>query len=241
MKEIEILMTIGLSKPEAIVYISSLKLGSSAASAIAKEAVLKRTTVYPILKSLAKKGFMAVTFKGKERHYYAQRPQKLADYYEKQLANFTSFIPSLNQLEKKHAQNIGLRFIETTEELKRFYEEILIDYKNKEYCIIGSAGGWEGINPDFFIQYRKDRAKAKIKTRLILTEDSKNISPEDNKLLRTVKFLPKPYTFKSTIDIYKDKILIVSPELTSLAVVIEIPAMTDVFKSIFEMLWEINK
>ena len=50
--------------------------------------------------------------------------------------------------------------------------------------------------------------------------------------------MPERFKFKSTIDIYADKVLIVSPELSSLAVVIAIPAMVDVFKSAFEMIWE---
>jgi len=238
---IEPLINLGLSKQEALVYLSCLKLGASPASAIAKEAALKRTTVYPILKALAKKGFVSVAFKGSERYYNAQRPQKLANYYEKQLSTFTAIIPQLNQLERKHAQVLGLRYIETIDELRRFYSDVIQDYKGSQYYVIGSTGAWAGIDPDFFMHFRKERADAKIKTKILLTEDSKKVSPTDSSLLREVKFLPTKYNFKSTIDIYNDKVLIVSPELTSLAVVIEVPIMTDVFKAIFEMLWDVMK
>ena len=37
---------------------------------------------------------------------------------------------------------------------------------------------------------------------------------------------------------FDDKVLVVSPDLTALAVVIEIPVMVDIFKSIFEALWD---
>ena len=113
-----------------------------------------------------------------------------------------------------------------------------MEYKNKEYCIIGSAPAWEGINDEYFLQFRKNRAKENIKTRLLLSADSKTINPIDKSLLRDFKYLPEKYKFKSTIDIFNDKILIVSPELTSLAVVIAIPAMVDVFQSIFEIIWD---
>jgi hypothetical protein len=53
-----------------------------------------------------------------------------------------------------------------------------------------------------------------------------------------MKLLPPNYDFKTNIDIFDDKILVIGPDLSSLAVVIKIPAMTDVFKSIFEILWE---
>ncbi len=238
MDTVEVLKNLGISKQEANVYIASLKLGASPASAIAKEAALKRTTVYPILKSLAKKRFVSVSFKGDERYYQAQRPQKLANYYEKQLGAFTAIIPTLTKMERKHAQTVGIRFIETIDELRGFYTDVLAEYKGQQYYVIGNTKGWESLDPEFFMQLRKDRATARIKTKLILTEDSRSLSPSDPKLLREVKFLPEKYKFKSTIDIYKDKVLIVSPELTSLAVVIDIPVMTDIFKAIFEIIWD---
>ncbi|MBI2888460.1 MAG: hypothetical protein HYY10_00890 [Candidatus Liptonbacteria bacterium] len=232
------LKDLGLSDVESGIYLSLLKLGGSEASRIAKDAGIKRTTIYPILQRMAREGFVTVYFRKNKRFYYAQRPHRVAAFFEKKLNAFNSIVATLESVERRQAQTTGLRFIETKEELEGFYAGILKEYKGKEYRIIGSAGGWEGIDPAFFIQYRKDRARAGIATRLLLTADSKEISPTDTKLRRDVRFLPKQYLFKSTIDIYDDKILVVSPDLASLAVVIEIPAMTDIFKSVFEMLWE---
>jgi sugar-specific transcriptional regulator TrmB len=233
-----ILQDLGLSETETTVYLSLLQLGASPVSRIGKDTGIKRTSVYPVLKSLTAKGFVSLFFKGSERYYQAQRPQKLAHYYENKLKAFTDIVPSLNSVTKKQAAVLGLRFIETKDELEKFYGEILDRYRNRNYDIIGSASGWEGIDPEFFIQFRKDRGQANIKTRLLLTAESRRINPQDPKLLRQVRFLPEGYEFRSTIDIYKDQILIVSPELSSLAVVVAIPAMTDIFHSVFELLWD---
>lgn len=238
MTTITILKDLGLSDLEAQTYLSLLKLGGSLASAVAKNLGIKRTTVYALLKGLAQKGFVTMYYRKSKQYYYAERPQRLAAYFEKKLDALTSIIPTLESFEKKQAQMIGLRFIETKGELKKFYAGIIAEYKNKEYHIIGSLHGWEDIDPEFFIQYRKDRGTAHIKTKLLLTHDSRKDNPPDPALRREVRFLLKQYIFKSTIDIYKDKILIVSPELSSLAVVIQIPAMTDIFESVFQMLWE---
>jgi len=229
---------LGLTQQESLIYLSLLKTGGNIASNVAREVGIKRTTVYALLKCLAEKGFVTTYYRKSKQLFYAEKPMKVANYYERKLEAFTSMIPMLESLEKKETQKSGLRFIETVEELKRFYAGILTEYKGKQYCVIGSAGAWEGLEPAFFIQYRKDRAKAKIKTRILLTEESRSINPKGAELLRSVKFLPEKYHFKSTIDIFGDRILIVSPELSSLAVVIAIPAMTDIFKGMFEMLWE---
>ncbi len=130
----------------------------------------------------------------------------------------------------------GLRFVETLDELKQFYTGVLDEYRDKGYQIIGTAH-WEHLDNEWFQQYRHDRARNNIHTKLILTEESRDISPADPTLLRDVRFLPSQYDFKSTIDIYDDKILIVSSELASLAIVIQIPAMHDIFGAMFDMLW----
>ncbi len=238
MSHITTLQTLGLTEDEARTYLALLKFGGANAIALSKEVGLKRTTIYPILKSLHEKGFASTYFHNSKRLYRAEKPDKVAGQFEKRLASFSAIIPELKTIEKQTVSMIGLRFIETKQELERFYAGILIEYKNKSYSIIGSAKAWEGIDREFFQKFRRDRADAKIKTRILLSADSVEASPDDEKLLREVRVLPKKHTFKSTMDIFDDKILIVSPDQTALAVVIEIPSMVDIFKEMFEMLWE---
>lgn len=232
------LKNLGLNDQEISIYLCLLRLGGSKASAVARELGIKRTTSYPLLKQLASKGFVNLYFRNNTRFYYAARPSKVSAIFQKKLDAFEKLIPHLEMMETAQMQTTGLRFIETLDELKEFYRGILVEYKNKEYKIISSAVGWESLDPDFFIQYRKDRGKQNIRTKLILSGESKTINPTDPILLREWRYAPSKYDFKSTIDIYDDKILVVSPHLSSLAVVIAIPAMVDVFKSVFEMLWD---
>lgn len=229
---------LGLSDEEVSIYLSLLRSGGSIASAVAKDVGIKRTTVYAILKGLVQKGFVTMYYRKNKQLFYAEKPARVAQYFEKKLDAFTAIIPTLEALDKKQAQAFGLRFIETMGELKHFYQDVLQEYKGKQYCAVGSATAWQGLEPEFFVQYRKDRAAANIKTKILITEESKSASPNDATLLREVKLLPKKYAFKSTIDIFKDKVLIVSPELSSLAVVIAIPAMVDVFQGMFDMIWD---
>ncbi len=238
MSNFEALSNLGLNEQEASAYVALLRLGGSHASAVAKEMCIKRTTSYPILRSLTHKGLASLYFQSNTRYYRPIKPKKLSNIFEKKLQALNDLIPNLESLEKKHAALIGLRFIETKNELEQFYNQILDEYKNKQYCAIGSTANWENIDNDFFINYRKQRAKRNIKTRLILSSDSVKVNPTDKTLKREFKYLPEKYSFKSTIDIYDDKILIIGPNTQVLAIVVEVPAMVDIFKSIFEILWE---
>lgn len=239
--ETKILENLGLSEQEANCYISLLKLGGSLASTIAKEMNIKRTTAYPILKLLVDKGVAMVYFRKNKKFFYAVQPHKVSSLFEKKLEAFNNLIPMLKSLEKKQAQTFGLRFIETKEELKQFYDCVLEDYKNKVYTehrAIGNDIHWESIDPEFFKDYRKKRSKLGIKVRLILSYDSKQSFDFKPIPQRSMKLLPQNYDFKTNIDIFEDKILVIGPDLNSIAVLIEIPTMTDVFKSVFEILWQ---
>jgi len=238
METIKALLDFGLTEQEAQTYLTLFKLGGSTASILAKEVGLKRTTIYPILKALSQKGCVLVYFKKNQHHYYAQNPNKLATLLEKKVEFFNSVIPMFESMEKKQAQAIGLRFIETKEELENFYNDILYEYKNKKYRVIGNTNEWESIDPEFFTHYRKERAKLNTKLKLLLSTDSQVSNPTEKSLLREFKYLPEKYKFKSTMNIFDDKVLIISPSQSSLAVVIAVPAMVDIFKSMFEIIWE---
>ncbi|MDP1845704.1 MAG: hypothetical protein Q8L09_03040 [Candidatus Moranbacteria bacterium] len=58
-------------------------------------------------------------------------------------------------------------------------------------------------------------------------------------LLREYKFLLKTYTLKSSINIFRDKVLIVDTELDSLVVLISIQTTVDTFKAVFGTLWQL--
>jgi sugar-specific transcriptional regulator TrmB len=238
MDTISALTSLGMSPQEAGVYLACFKLGGSSATVIAKEAGMQRTAVYPILKTLAEKGLVTIYFKGSRKIFRAQRPNRISEIFSNKLETFNKLIPTIETMDKKQAQIFGLRFIESKNELEKFYEEILDEYKNKEYYIIGNTPAWENVIKEFFDKYRRDRAELNIKTKLLLSYDSKQNNPTKESLLREFKYMPEKYKFKSTIDIFKDKILIVSPDLSSLAVVIAIPAMVDIFKSVFEVIWD---
>lgn len=237
-QNIVVLQNLGLSDEESRIYLVLLGLGGCVASILAKEVGLKRTTIYPILKKLAAQGIVNVYFRKNKRFYYAEKPAKVAGLFHKKIESFENIIPTLESMDKKQAEMLGLRFVETVDELENFYFTILDEYRNKKYCAIGNANAWESLNTDFFVQYRKDRALHGIHTKLLLTEDSRKINPTEENLLREWKYLPAQYKFKSTMDIFDDKVLIISPKFSSLAVVIAVPAMVDIFKTIFEMLWD---
>ena len=231
------LQEMGLSDQESSMYLVLLKSGGLPASVVAKEVGLRRTTAYASLKVLAQKGFVTVYVKRGRQIFVPEKPQNVAGYFEKKLKSFLEFIPALESLEKTQLQTSGLRFIESMPELKRFYASILREYRGRSYMSLGNAVTWQGLDRDFFLQYWKDRGAANIHTRILITHDSRAVNSTDPRLLREVRFLPPQYKFNSTIDILDDKALITGSDQSALGIVIAVPAMVGLFRSVFDMLW----
>lgn len=241
MKDIQSLVDIGFSEPEARMYLALYKLGGATAAHAAKEAGIQRTAAYATLRLLTARGAVQVYFKKKTRFYHPQKPEKISRLVASKLEAFNALIPSFLSLSREQAQVMGLRFIETREELRGFYEDILLSEADRTYRVIGNTIHWFNIDPEFFTEYRVRRAKKKIKTRLLLTADSRDVDPQQKELLRDVRYLPEGHPFKSTMNIFHDQAIIISPEMSSLAVVIKVPAMIDIFQSLFEIIWEMTK
>lgn len=234
-----IIKRLGLTDQEVDAYITLLSLGGAAASKVASTMGIKRTTVYAILKSLSKKGFAQTYFKDNTRLYYAQKPTQVIQQQEKKLEAFENIIPMLQTLQGNSEAPQGLRYIETLSELKVFYDQVLEESYNKTQLVIGSAVYWEQLDTEWFIEYRKRRAQSGVRSRIILSDESRETNPKEKELLREWKYMPTQYSFRSTMNVFSDKIIVVSPKLSALAVVIQIPAMVDVFRATFEMLWDL--
>lgn len=238
MNTLDSLREMGLTDPEADMYKVLLKTGAVPASEAAKMAGIKRTTAYSLLQNLKEKGFVGGLYRDNRQYFYAEQPERVSKRYEKRLKSFIDIIPSLTQTGSDQKEFGGIRPISTLAELKDFYRDILEEYKNKSYRIIGNGQDWEVLDPEFFIKFRKDRGAAKIRTRLLLDSRFAMQNPEEKYLLRTWKFLPEEYMLNGVIDIFDDKVLIVSTELRSLAVVLAVPAMVGIFKTMFDVIWD---
>ena len=238
-KNLEVLRNLGLSDQEVAAYTTLLKLGNSNATILAKEMNIKRTTIYPIMARLIEQGVATEYKQGSRSVFTPVRPNKLVNNFENRVKKLLEIVPFLENMQSKNVNEYGVKFIQSKKELQAFYENVLDDYRNNEYYIIGSATSWINIDRNYFLDYRKRRAQKNIRVKLLLSGDSKNEEGQgDPSLLREYKYLPEKYNFKSTIDIYKDKIVIVGPDVRALAVIIAVPQMVDIFRVMFEILWE---
>lgn len=128
----------------------------------------------------------------------------------------------------------GISILNTADQLESFYLENVNKYKN--WRAIASIEDWLPVNPEFLQEFRKKLSEGGVDTKVIFKESG--LKYEIAELPhRHVKVVPDSYSFRSSIDILDDKMLIMNPHQTVLGLVLESKILVDVFIDMFDMLW----
>lgn len=234
------LIDLGMKPQEARVYLACIRLGQSTVSAIAAEAGIQRTFVYGVLEELKRDGIVSsLEVRGKINYSAISLDQ----FQKKQLAKFERFsgiLPELKSLEKTVGDRPKVRFFEGVEGIKLALEDTLDQpHGSPILAYVTGQGVYEDM-PDFVDYYLKERVKKKITVQAIAPDNEVNREHvrHDHEVLRKTVLLPeKDYPFTNEIDIYGNKIAIMSLQGEILAVIIESESIAKTQRSIFNLAW----
>jgi len=236
-----ILIDFGLSEHEAMVYLASLSLGSATVNEIAKSSGVKRTTVYPVIEGLKRKGIMNVEINGLKKLYIAENPEKLENIIEQKKDRLKNMIPELMAIQTFKNNESFIKYFEGVEGVKTVYDSILNDLKPKdEYLIISDIERFLNIDREYFTKFIEKRAKLDLNTRTILqnTEDAayhKKIERNNN---WSIKILEKKVDLMANIVILPNKVVITQIVNPIITIVIENKSMVGIQREQFNIIWD---
>ncbi|KKP38973.1 MAG: transcriptional regulator TrmB [Candidatus Peregrinibacteria bacterium GW2011_GWF2_33_10] len=242
------LKSIGLSEKEAQIYLSMLEIGSNGVSVIAKKSNLTRTTAYSVLETLQKKGFVTFYEKNKIKYYSAEQPEIIKyilnqkeNECRKQEKEFQNLLPEFESLINKNQILPKVKFFEGLDGIIEIYEDTLKNNKSKlAYSSIPNVQN-EKLKKYIQEDYLSKRKKLKINVRAIFqdTPESREFIKNDKFLLRESRLVPvSQFQFRSEINIYKNKIAMMSLDANSMhGVIIESEPIAETQKAIFEVAW----
>lgn len=136
------LQEIGLSEKESQVYLALLQVDNESIQDLAKRTGINRTTVYPVLETLEKKGLVSEVQVGKKVHYEAAPPERLETFVERQKVildersqRLKDIIPQIKSIQREEGERPIIKFFEGREGVVSAYEEFysLISGKDKKY------------------------------------------------------------------------------------------------------------
>ncbi|MBS3074691.1 hypothetical protein J4447_04565 [Candidatus Pacearchaeota archaeon] len=209
-KEIQELVTYGLTDNEARVYLANLRCGSCKAQFIAKEAKLLRTTAYEVLKTLSEKGLISSVIKSGVKYFEAADPKKLIQILEEKKNKIKPLISELANIKETVKEKPGIQVYQGKEGLQTILDDI-INNKPKEILTISSAKILQVLE-FYFPNWIRRRVRNKIYAR-VLQEKVKELEEmklKDKNHLREIRFLSKNFTIKTHTQIYASKVAILT-------------------------------
>lgn len=238
---------LGLSISESVVLGILLQQGSMYASRIAKESRLNRTTTYGVLGELIEKGLVSKVKLRTATQYQAVAPEMLPGYAAKRQAELAEHerdlreaVPQLLLLREKARSLPKVQFFEGEEGVKHAYEDTLENNREKYLRdITGVDAVFTRLGDKWVRYYMEKRAKLGIRCTDLAPESNwaRESQKDDEKYLRTTKFIPAEYFFDAEIALYGDKVGIFSyAKENPVAILIEDETISHAMKQLFDFI-----
>lgn len=235
-----VLEDLGLSQNEALVYLTSLSLGPSTILGISKAAQIRRTTVYPIIESLKKKGLMHIEPNGFKQLFAAEHPEKLESVLETKKHSLKRLFPEFLSLYNLKGGESTIRYYEGLESVKTIYDTVLDSMKPKDdYMVISDTETFFNMDPEYFENFLKKRSSANIRARLLVTNSSRaqHMKQYAKNMNHEIKILPENTHLAVDVMITPQQVVIFNLEQPVSAVQIINNTTIKFQQQMFEIVW----
>lgn len=244
----KVLENLGLIEKEAKVYLSCLELGPSPVQKIAQKAGINRTTAYSNLESLMKKGLVSTVKKGVKDYFTAESPEQLKSLIAKKekglkadKEELDTILPELNNIFEYAGERPVVRFYEGEDGLRAIEEDFIRTVKKGEsgYSFVAQDELMK-VFPKYESEYTKKRIKKNAKLKTIYTNKGGPIPNATNaKALREAVFVPtEKIPYKTSINIYGDKVAIFTLSGKIIAMIIENKEVAGTLREIFKITFD---
>lgn len=236
----EKLQKAGLTENEAKIYLAVLELGQTSVSRVARNAGVKRTTVYFSLESLIHKGLLTQIIKDGKKIIFAENPRSLERLMEEKKERINKLLPTLmsfaNLIDKKPA----VQHFEGTDGVKEVLRDVL-NYPDQEVLMMYSESSILDFEDKFFSDYYvPERVKRKISARVLVPDNEvmrQNMATNQESLRQSKMLPPNLFNIQVEIMVYGKNKINLSSFKEKFGMIIESQIIHDGFKGIFETLW----
>jgi len=234
-----VLTNVGLTPKESKVYLASLEIGPAPASDIALRAKMNRVSTYDVLKKLLRRGFVSALVQKRVKTFTATPPELLRQDIRKKYMDLKEALPELHRLQGS-TSHPHIRYYEGLDAVKKIYADTLT--AKTEILNYADSKSIREFWPSYDTDYVKERVKRRIYLRGIapLDQHGRQVAAENEKKHREIRLVKAgPFSFANEINIYDDKVAIVSfSQNEVMGMIIESPEIASTQRAIFMMAWE---
>lgn len=239
----DVLVRLGFTKKESLIYMTSLELGQAPVSVIARKAKMKRSTTYEILRKLTQKGVAEFYLQRQIRFYSVLAPKRLLEKYKDYVGQLEDCLPSMLAVHNQIVNKPRITFYEGVEELRTLYMASL-ETKGDILNYFMPERLYDYYKEDWYqSEFIRERNKRGITIKVImpdspLAREFVRTAPEHNRMTRIIP--SKDLFFESEIYIYDDKMAVFSFE-EDIAFLIQSEDVVRTQKVIFDLAWNSSK
>lgn len=236
------LVDFGFSTKEAAVYAALLQMGQGTVGALATQTKLPRATIYRILDDLGGRGVVSAYDEGKIKTFAPQPPTALLNMLEARVQSFKTALPALKEAFASSAVQPQIRYFVGRDAIRGMYQDLLHRRGLKQYDIFAAESEWLDMDRHFFTEFKKQRAKQGITTRMIVedSDTARQRKNDEQATLSKVKILPPAFSppFHGGCYILPDTVIFVAYRKEHVAVEIISPEITSVVQTMFNFAWQ---
>lgn len=239
----EILINLGLNSTQAKAYLALVRHGSLTPPQLAKKTGETRTNAYTVLDKLVELGLAKKEESKKKLSYRVENPvalEKLVKQHRDDALAREKLVkdsmPALLNFFYTYSEQPGVKFYQGVEGIKDIYKDTL--RTGQEIFLLRSLHDQETMSADYFDEYRRKRAKLGLQTYMLSPggahNDTRKATDEELKIFRIE--LPKgAYTAPVEMDIYGDKVALISFGEEAMGTIIESPQIAEAMKQLFSL------
>lgn len=238
------LIAYGFDEKETKIYLAGLELGSATVLELARRTGLARTTIYPIVEALRRRGFFRMRKEKGHTHYVAEPPATFLRRLEEREQTFRAILPSLEALHGTVGDAVGVTMYEGSDGFRQFWQK-LFRSGVKDYCLLTSASGLRDYaHEDYLVKHViATRMKLGIKSRQLLPENAmtRKVVATDKQQLRESRYLPENVTLPATLLIFGDEVAFVTTRKENSVILVASGDIAVTLRTTFELLWGCSK
>lgn len=220
---------------------------------LAKVTNINRTTLYPILGKLIKKGLVTSTIQNNITIYEALSPEFIYEWLKKknqehteQTSQLKNWVKQISKTSPAPSLISKIKYFEGVDAVKTMYSDTWRDNKDKMiYAITDVKAAVNTLETFFYKEYMPARIARRVKVKDLMTENKEgyNEVKVSNKYLREAKLAKGLFeNLNVEINIYSNKVAIVAfDKVKPCGLIIENEKISSAMKNIFEHIWKLNK
>ena len=236
---LELLIKIGFSEKEGLIYLALLEMGNQPASVMAKKLNIPRPTALVTLENLCRRGYLTKSKRGRTQ-YFEANPNLLEKRKNTELSRqnevMEKLIPLLKSAKNPYSMAPKVQISEGIEGCRGAYMDLLSS--KSEVLEFATHLDLEKMGKDFMKEFIAKRVEKKIKMTAICADTNTHIDyqkKDAEQARHTILFNNNIGQLFSSIAIYDNKVLILNLYHDPFAIIIESEQVATTLRTVFNL------